>query len=122
MKRVLLFAVLVAGILAIPGAAEAQTACFDWYCNPGTRQCDFDATCSAGPDNPIVYEWTWGDGSSTEYTFDEMISHTYGGSSAFFTVNLNVGYLFIGYDDVTCRIQIRNVLGFPLPSYSGTCS
>lgn len=122
MKKALLFAVLAAGMLAIPGAAEAQTACFDWFCNPGTRQCDFDATCAAGNDTPIVYEWTWGDGSSTEYTFDEQISHTYGGSGAFFTVNLNVGYLFIGYDDVTCQIQIHSVVGPPEPFFSGRCT
>lgn len=122
MKRAFVVSLIVIGTLALAGPAEAQTACFDWYCNPGTRQCDFDASCSAGSgDTPIVFEWTWGDGSS-ESTFDEMISHTYGGSSAFFTVNLNVGYLFIGYDDVTCQIQIHSVVGPPEPFFAGRCT
>jgi hypothetical protein len=122
MKRVLLFAVLVTGILAIPGAAEAQTACFDWFCNSGTRQCDFNATCSAGPDNPIIYQWTWGDGSSTESTYNVQISHTYPGVDAVFTVNLRVGYLFIGYDDVTCEIQIHSQIGPPEDYFFGRCT
>jgi len=124
MRRILLFvSLLVLGTLAVTGTAEAQTACFDWICQASNGQCSFDASCSAGPgETPIVFEWDWDDGSSTEYTFDEEIDHTYASPQAFANVTLNVGYLLIGYDDVTCRIQMRNVCCVPQNYFSGSCS
>lgn len=124
MRKIFLFVFLfVLGGFTTAGTAEAQSACFDWFCYTHNGQCSFDASCSADSGaTPIVFEWTWDDGSSTEYTFDEQISHTYAAPQAFANVTLNVGYLLVGYDDVTCRIQMRNVCCFPEPSFSGTCS
>lgn len=124
MRRILpIVFLLVLGGVMTTGSAEAQTACFSWFCFTSSGQCAFNASCSAGPgETPVVFEWTWGDGSPTQQTFDEQIGHTYAAPQAFATVNLNVGYLFIGYDDVTCQIHIRNVISPVEPYFFGTCS
>lgn len=123
MQRAFVFALIVVGTLALAGPAEAQTACVDWICFPHNGLCEFDASCSAGPgETPIVFEYDWDDGSDVEYTFEEEIDHTYASPQAFATVNLNVGFLLIGYDDVDCNIQIRPVCCVPELFYSGTCS
>ena len=122
MKKLVLCACLLLVPFAFTDSAEAQAACFTWTCDSGTRVCNFNASCS--DDTPLHYRWTYGDGSPIEnyYTGNPYASHTYPMPKAFFNVTLSVGYLFIGYYDVTCQIQVHSVVGPPEPSFSGTCS
>ncbi len=121
MKHLALLTFLFTFALMTPSSAEAQAACFDWTCNTATGQCTFDASCS--DDTPLNFRWTYGDGSPTESIWQSpLASHTYAAPTATATVTLSVGYLFIGYYDVTCLIRIRNVISPPVAFMSGTCS
>lgn len=118
-KLALCLAVLV--VAALPTVASANPyACFDWFCDTSTGQCFFSASCSG--DDPLDYRWTWGDGSALESHWDDpLAAHTYSSPTASSYVTLSVGYLFIGYYDVTCRIQIRNQISPGQAFFSGTC-
>ena len=103
-----------------PAEAAVPAACFEWTCNANTGACEFDATCSS--ETPVDYRWTWGDGSPRESILqDPRANHTYGSTVAFTYVTLSVGYLFIGYYDVTCLVQVRSIIGPPQQYFSGTC-
>lgn len=114
----------VAALLLLAFAVPAQAnpdACFAWVCDTSNGQCSFDASCSG--DTPINYQWTWGDGSPLESILNNPLAyHTYASPTAFSYVTLSVGYLLVGYYDVTCRIQIRNVISPPYPYFFGTCT
>jgi len=112
-------------LLAFAPPAQAAAACFDWICDTSNGACDFDAGCSGegSEDTPLNFRWTWGDGSPLESIwYDPLASHTYASPTATASVTLSVGYLFIGYYDVTCTVYIRNIVGPPQPYLYGTCS
>jgi len=124
MPKKRLVACSVAALLCLAFSAPAQAApgaCFDWICDTNTGACDFDASCSG--DTPLDYRWTWGDGSPrVNFWNNPYATHTYASPIAGAYVTLSVGYLLIGYYDITCWIQIRNVIGPPQPYLYGTCS
>jgi len=122
LQKLLTFAVAALLLLAFSAPAQANPgACYAWFCVAATGQCSFDATCSG--DDPLDYRWTWGDGSSENHINYEYASHSYNPSGpAFYTVKLSVGYLFIGYYDVTCQIQIHSVISPPEDYFFGACT
>lgn len=121
MKNVLwIFAALLLLAGSQPASASSYDACFTWTCDTYTGECSFDASCSGG--TPLNYRWTWGDGSPTESIWnDPEADHTYGSSVDTTYVTLSVGYDFVGYFDVTCVVHVRNPVGPPVPTLSGTC-
>lgn len=119
-------ALLLTALAASPASAQTYDyACFDWTCTASTTTCQFDASaCSGAPgDTPLDYRWTWGDGTPMESIWDNpLASHTYPNNQQKSFVTLSVGYLFIGYYDVTCEIIIYSPIGPVQETFSGTCT
>lgn len=120
-RRSLSFALAALGMMVLAGAAHA-TACFTWDCDETTRVCTFNTSCSSIPSGASLtgYRLIYGDGNSTGTSTTTSYSHGY--SQNFANVTLEV-YSF-GYtleQTVQCDINIRNVVGPPLPT-SGTCT
>lgn len=109
-------------MLALATPAQANPTCFEWLCYVSNKQCVFDAGCSEdGGDNAIEYDWTFGDGGTYSATNNPLAGHTYS-SGAYSTVTLRVGFLLIGYYQVSCPVQFAPVIGGDYSTtYSGRC-
>lgn|GEM_PF-1877480 len=108
-------------ISALPATAAPTNACYDWSCDPFTRTCSFDATCSFG--DPIIwfYFWQFGDGG-THFTGSPATSHTYGGESCAFDVTLTVTpFSSEPADTVTCAAVLSVCPIGPQLEFSGHC-
>lgn len=119
MKRLLIPAFMVLVTFGLAQAAQA-TACFDWSCNEDTRSCTFDASCSTA--NPYVWKWQfyWGDGTNTYLEGSPYFTHQY--SVNYATVTLKVhSFQTPSLQEVSCEINIRNIVGPPFPTW-GRCT
>ena len=106
--------------------AVQTTACFDWDCTTTgsfTDVCTFDAGCTIyGPGIPFRLVWNFGDGQTASLRPSEtVITHEFF-RRAWSRVTLQVLVLGGDSDTVTCRINIRNVIGPPILPTWGTCS
>lgn len=123
MKR-LSFCALAAVVLTLTFTTPAQAfdPCYDWVCYKSTKQCVFDAGCSGdNGQDARDFEWDFGDGTTLDAGNQPLAGHIYS-SGATASVTLDVGYLFIGYYDITCTVQFAPVVGGdPSTQWSGTC-
>lgn len=119
MKKMFTGLVLSTLFLALPGLAQASSACFDWDCDETTHICDFDASCSTFGGGQIWrYRWDFGDGSGLTFTGSPNISHSY--SVAYPEVTLTLIMLSGTDDDETCEIVVYNAVG-PAQGTEGRC-
>jgi hypothetical protein len=104
--------------------AEANTACFDWVCdpNPWTLTCTFDAGCTQWTSGQLWrYRWDFGDGQGYAFTGDEIIVNYYY-SGCYKIVELTVIPLDAEPFSVeNCEVLLQNCVGPPL-SLQGRCS
>ena len=115
-----LFGALLLVALAAPAAAD--TACFDWDCNPSTHLCSFDAGCSSYTGPLWRFRWDFGDSSGYYFTGSDETTHQYptGGGNCYFDVELTV-FPWSDPSSVTCTIVVEDCFGPPLGN-SGRCS
>jgi hypothetical protein len=111
---------LLLAFLGFAGAAEANTACFDWECNPDTHFCTFNASCSTITQGSVWrYRWDFGDGSSIVLTSGTTTSHTYGQ-----VPNPDVSLTLLMFsgpeDEELCEIRVWEQVG-PFIGTSGRC-
>lgn len=84
------------------------------------RVCTFDASCSTA--NPYVWKWQfyWGDGTNTYLEGSPYFTHQY--SVNYATVTLKVhSFQTPSLQEVSCEINIRNIVGPPFPTW-GRCT
>ena len=124
MKNLVSCVFLVLAFFAFVDSAEARSACFDWACDSGL--CSFDASCSDGGGlTPKDFRWNFGDGPHLVINGpDPTATHGYTlGGYHTREVTLWVGFLFVGYYQITCNVIISSPIGPPGNySFSGTCS
>ena len=109
---------LILVLVAFAGAAQANTACYDWSCNPDTHVCNFDSSCSTINQGTLWrYGWDFNN-ESTQLTSSTTIQYTFSTPYPYVALTL---WTF-GADEVSvkCQIVVWNAFGPPLPEY-GQC-